>query len=393
MTTGSHPLLRVQRGDGAVSSVELFFDLVYVFAVTQISHYLVDNLTVLGAVQTATLWFAVWLGWQYTAWVTNWFNPAHMAIRLMLLAVMGLALLMAAAIPGAFDSLGLAFAGLYVTIQVGRTLFVLCSLGRDHVLTPNFQRMLFWLVVSGALWIAGGMLGGMARLGLWIGAVACEYISPMAGFWTPGLGRSRTSDWTIHGGHLAERCQLFVIIALGESVLAIGATFARTPNPGLEVWLAFVVCFSGCLAMWWLYFDTSSRDATHVIERADDPGRMGANFHYVHVLLIAGVIVSAVAHDLVVGHAHEAAQVKYALVLTGGPLLYLLGNGAFKRCVYGRFPISHGIGVAALLLLLPLMPAMRILHAGALTTIVLILVTLAKSPSRGSSSPATVRVG
>lgn len=389
MNTRAAPLLRPRGRVAAVASVELFFDLVYVFAVTQISHYLLEHLSLVGALQTATLWFAVWLGWQYTAWVTNWFNPEHLVIRLMLMTLMGLALLMSAAIPGAFGPLGLAFAGCYVAIQVGRTLFVLSSLGRGHVLTPNFLRMLFWLVVSGTLWIAGGILDGQTRIALWLAAVACEYFSPMAGFPTPGLGRSRTADWTIDGGHLAERCQLFVIIALGESVLAIGASFAHAAHPGAAVWLAFAVSFVGCLAMWWMYFDTSSADATHVIEHADDPGRLGASFHYVHVLLVAGVIVSAVADELVVAHPHDAIPLKYALVLSGGPFLYLLGNALFKRIVYGRFPLSHGIGMAVLLLLLPLMPRLQLLHAGALTTAVMVLVTLwAAWVRRQSPGPA-----
>lgn len=392
LTTTANHLLRPREGIAAVSSLELFFDLVYVFAVTQISHYLLEHLTWMGVLQTATLWFAVWLGWQYTAWVTNWFNPNHVVIRLMLMAVMGVALLMSAAIPGAFGQLGLAFAICYVAIQVGRTLFVLYSLGRHHALTPNFMRMLFWLLVSGTLWISGGLLEGGPRLGLWLAAVACEYFSPMAGFPTPWLGRSRTTDWTIDGGHLAERCQLFVIIALGESVLATGASFAHAAHPGPGVWWAFIVSFIGCLAMWWMYFDTSSGDATHAIEHADDPGRMGAYFHYVHVLLIAGVIASAVADDLVVAHPHDTVKMNYALALVGGPFLYLLGHALFKRIVYGRFPLSHWIGMGTLVLLLPFMPKMQLLLAGILTTSVMIVVTFWSAWYRRRSPPTANQV-
>lgn len=368
-------LLRRRDEAAKVLSLELFFDLVYVFAITQLSHYLLHHLTLLGALQTAILWFAVWLGWQYTAWVTNWFNPDHGGMRLMLMAVMGVALLVSASIPDAFGAQGLLFACSYAAIQVGRTLFVLWSLGRGHVLRPNFLRMLCWLLLSATLWIAGGLQEGGWRLGLWIAAVACEYFSPMAGFPVPGLGRSRTSDWTIDGGHLAERCQLFVIIALGESVLATGASFANAAHPGPAVWLAMVVSFIGCVAMWWMYFDTSSGDAAHVIEHADDPGRVGSHFHYLHVLLIAGVIACAVADDLVVAHPLDAVKLPYAVVLAGGPLLYLWGNALFKRVVYGRFPRSHAVGMLGLLLLLPLMPAVNLLVAGTLTTTVVVLVT------------------
>jgi low temperature requirement protein LtrA len=126
-------------------------------------------------------------------------------MRFMLFAVMLLGLIMSAAIPEAYAEHGLVLAICYVVIQVGRTLFVLIHLGRAHVLTPNFRRILGWLCISGALWIAGGISHGHYRLGLWAAAVACEYISPMMGFWLPGLGRSRSTDWTIDGAHLAER--------------------------------------------------------------------------------------------------------------------------------------------------------------------------------------------
>lgn len=247
MTARIHPLLRTPGQPAKVASVELFFDLVYVFAVTQLSHHLLEHLTPLGVLQTAILWFAVWLGWQYTAWVSNWFNPEHLVIRTMLMVLMGLALLVSAAIPEAFGERGLLFALSFVAIQVGRTLFVLASLGRGHALTPNFLRILCWLLVSSAFWIAGGLNEGAPRLALWLLAVACEYASPMAGFPVPGLGRSTTSDWTIDGGHLAERCQLFVIIALANPCLppALRSRMriipgspcgARSPSPSSAAW-------------------------------------------------------------------------------------------------------------------------------------------------------------
>lgn len=371
----SAPLLRGRQGAAKVVSLELFFDLVYVFAVTQLSHLLVANLSPLGALQTAILWGAVWLGWQYTAWVTNWFDPDHPAMRLLLVALMGVALLVSAAIPEAFGAQGLLFAASYAAIQVGRTVFVLASLPRGHALVPNFRRMLCWLGLSALLWLAGGLGTADQRLAFWLAAVACEYVAPMVGFPVPGAGRSRTADWTIDGGHLAERCQLFVIIALGESVLATGASFARAAHPGPMLWLALAVSFAGCVAMWWMYFDTSSSDAARVIEHSDDPGRLGARFHYLHVVLIAGVIVSAVADDLVVGHPADPVKPGYALVLAGGPALYLLGNAWFKRVVYGRFPLSHGLGVLALALCVPAAPALSLLAAGCLTTAVLVAVT------------------
>src|ERR687884_119196 len=223
-------LLRTRDGgEQRATPLELFFDLVYVFAITQLSHLLLDHLTVGGALETLFLLLAVWWAWVYTTWVANWFDPDRLPVRLMLVAVMLASLVMSVAIPDAFGERGLMFALAYVTIQVGRTVFVVIalnkSLGRSAPLSRNFQRILFWLLASGVFWIIGGLLEGEARYVLWVLALAVEYAGPVFGFYTPGLGRSTTEVWTVEGGHAAERCQLFVIIALGESILVTGTTF------------------------------------------------------------------------------------------------------------------------------------------------------------------------
>jgi len=344
-----HTLLRPRTGHEAkVSFAELFFDLVYVFAVTQLSHHLLGELNLLGALQTLLLWFAVWLGWQYTCWVTNWFDPERLPVRTLLFALMLLALPMAAAIPGAFGERGLLFAALFAAIQVGRSAYVLIWLGSRHALTPNFRRILGWNLIAAVFWIAGAFVHAEQRLACWALAVACEYFAPMFGFPLPGLGRSRSSDWTIEGGHLAERCQLFMIVALGESILVTGATLAHAHDWALDTTLAFGLAFVISLTLWWIYFDTSSRDASHRIAHAADPGAMGAKFHYLHVIIVAGVIVVAVGSELLIDHPHETAAAKHLATLLGGPALYLLGNALFRQVVYGRLPASHLAGLVGL---------------------------------------------
>jgi len=374
--TTHHPLLRRRDGHHArVSFAELFFDLVYVFAVTQLSHELLTNLTLTGVVQTLVLWFAVWLGWQYTCWVTNWFDPDTPHIRSLLFAVMLAGLIMAAAIPGAFGERGLVFALAYVAIQVGRTAYIVFELGNDHPLAANYRRMLGWVTIAAVFWITGAFVEGWFRAALWAIAVLCEYVSPMFGFALPGLGRSRTSDWTIEGGHLAERCQLFVIVALGETVLVTGATLARTNNWDAAILSATLATFLGTLAMWWLYFGTSSEDATRTITRSADPGRIGAYFHYLHAILVAGIIATAVGNDLVLAHPHDAVKTSYALVLSAGPAIYLLGSAIYKKVVYGVVPASHIAGVAVLAALVPLAFQVDLLTIGWSTTIVMLAVS------------------
>jgi low temperature requirement protein LtrA len=369
------PFLRRRDGHHArVTYEELLFDLVYVFAVTQVSHELLEHLSLVGLIETIILWFAVWLGWQYTCWFTNWFDPETPAIRTVLFASMLLALIIASALPDAFGDRGLIFALAYAGLQAGRTTFVVFLVGRGHALYPNYRRMAGWLSISAVFWIAGALVGHEWRMALWAVAVLCEYASPMFGFALPGLGRSETSEWTIEGAHLAERCQLFVIVALGETLLATGATMANAAAWNAPILLALLAAFVGTLAMWWLYFGTASRDAIATITHSGDPGRIGAYFHYAHAILVAGIVAAAVGNDLVLARPHDAPSVAFILVLFGGPAIYLLGSAIYKKIVYDTVPISHMAGVLALAALAPLSPKTSLLVAGWVTTAVMLVV-------------------
>ncbi len=154
-------ILRRHSDDGQrVTQMELFFDLVYVFAVTQLLHLLLENLNVTGALHTLLLLLAVWWAWVYTAWITNGFDPDHTGIRAMLVGIMLTSLIMAAALPKAFGSRGLVFAAAYALMQIGRSLFVVISLHHDARLRRNFERILAWSSVAALLRIAGGSAGG-----------------------------------------------------------------------------------------------------------------------------------------------------------------------------------------------------------------------------------------
>ncbi|MHA3021637.1 low temperature requirement protein A [Mycobacterium sp. BMJ-28] len=376
--------LRDRSDRAEVTTVELFFDLVYVFAVTQLSHTLLHDLTALNAVHTLVLWFAVWLGWQYTCWVTNWFDPDTPAIRSMLFCLMAVALVMAAAIPHAFDKHALVFAAAYVALQVGRTVFVLLRVGRHHQLTPNFTRMLAWLLVSAGLWISGALTEDWVRLSLWVAAVLVEYLSPMIGFAFPVLGKSSTREWTIDGAHLAERCQLFVIVAFGETILTTGAQLSDQPQWSAPVLIAVAVNFLGVIAAWWIYFGTSSADGSAVISQADDPGRIGAKFHYVHVILIGGIIVSAVANDLVLAEPAADMTPPVIGVVVGGPAIYLLGSLIYKHVVYQKIAYTHLGGLLTLAVLAGVAPLTDRLMVGGLALAILIAVAAADTMIRRS---------
>jgi low temperature requirement protein LtrA len=372
------PLRARDGGEQPVTPLELFFDLVYVFAVTQLSHRLLEHLSVRGALETLMLLLVVWGVWVYTAWFTNWFDPDSLAVRLVLVAVMLASLVMSVAIPEAFGKRGLMFALAYVAIQVGRTAFTFIalrkSLGGSHPLSRTFQRILTWFVGAGVLWIIGGLLGGEARYAVWLLALAVDYSGPVVGYYIPGLGRSRTQEWTIEGGHFAERCQLFVIIALGESILVTGTTFGQIEASTATV-SAFVVAFLGSVALWWIYFARSAEAAREVISSSEDPGRLGRSaYTYFHLPMIAGIIAVAAADELTVAHPGDRGTASSVALTLGGTALFLVGHAFFKWAVFGMLPWSHVVAIAALAALIPVgfaIPTLVLSGAAGLIVVVL----------------------
>src|SRR6201987_5687938 len=174
-----------------VTNAELFFDLVFVYAVTQLSHMLLGRFNALGAVEVTLLFLAVWWVWVYTTWVTNWLDPEETPVRRLLFLLMLGGLVLSTSLPTAFEGRGLWFAGAYAAMQVGRTLFWLLATPPHRVLVRhNAIRILAWLSVSAVLWILGGLAEGQVRLWLWIAALAIEYVAPAVRFWIPVLGFS-----------------------------------------------------------------------------------------------------------------------------------------------------------------------------------------------------------
>jgi low temperature requirement protein LtrA len=373
-------LLRSRAGHehARVTFVELFFDLVFVFAVTQLSHALLAHFSVLGAIETLLLMMAVWWVWIYTSWVTNWLDPERAPVRLALFAIMAVGLILSASIPSAFAELGLVFALAHVSIQVGRTLFTLWAV-RDHAsLALNFRRILVWLCVSGVFWILGGFMEGEARLALWALALVIEYLGPSQGFWTPGLGRSTTADWDVEGGHLAERCGLFVIIALGESILVTGATFSNL-DWSLSVTLAFLSAFLSSVAMWWIYFNAGAERGTLTITSSGDPGRLARlAYTYIHLFIVAGIIVSAVGDEFTLAHPDGHGDLKTASAIVGGPALYLIGTLLFRRAITGHLPKFQLLALIAMVLIFMSAGLVSPLVLSLATTVVLVIVALAE---------------
>src|ERR671910_559061 len=370
------PLRTRASGEQRVTPLELFFDLVYVFAVTQLSHLLLDHLSVRGVLETLFLLLAVWWAWVYTAWFTNWFDPDRLPVRLVLVAVMLASLLMSVAIPEAFGERGVMFSLAYVAIQVGRTAFAVLALySASHPLSGTFWRILAWIVAAGVLWVAGGLVEGGARYVLWLLAVAVDYAGPVMRYRTPGLGSSRTEEWTIEGTHFAERCPLFIIIALGESILVTGTTFGEIEASAVTV-CAFVVAFLGSVALWWIYFARSAEAAREVFISSEDPGRLGRSaYTYFHLPMVAGIIAVAAADELTVAHPGEPGMPASVALILGGTALFLAGHALFTWAIFGVLSWPRVVAIAALIALVPVGFVVPALALG--VAVVLIVAALA----------------
>jgi low temperature requirement protein LtrA len=332
-----------------VTYAELFFDLVFVYAVTQISHLLLDRFTPLGAVQVTLLFLAVWWVWVYTTWVTNWLNPELTPVRILLFLLMLGGLVLSTSIPTAFEGRGLWFAIAYAAMQVGRTVFWLVSTPPERTLVRhNAIRILAWLSASAIFWVLGGFAEGQSRLWLWGVALTIEYIAPAALFWIPKLGPSSVEGWAVEGGHMAERCAGFIIIALGEAIVVNGATFAELTWTA-DIVGAFLSAFVGSIAMWWIYFHKGAEAGSELISKSAESGRVARlAYTYLHMPIVGGIILSAVADELVLKHPNGHSDIRTILSATGGPLLFLVGTILFKHSIRGFLQLSHGAGIIAL---------------------------------------------
>ncbi|MEU7611495.1 low temperature requirement protein A [Micromonospora sp. NPDC049204] len=385
-------LLRPRTGVQPTTSTELFFDLVFIFTITQLSHYLIAHPDWRGAARTALLLALVWFVWVYTTWLTNWLQPDQGPVRTVLIGVALGSLSLSAAIPEAFAGTGLLFAVVYVAVQVGRTLFALWAVQGSPWLVAGFQQVLPWITGTSVLVVLGGLASGVAREALWAAVIVLEVVGLLIGYPLPGRGRSRPERWMVEGGHLAERCAAFVLIALGESILVTGSTL--TSHVDLVTSGAFLLAFAGSVALWWVYFARSAPAATEVIAGAGE--RTGAlsrvAFNYLHPVIVAGVIVASAGDELLLREPGAPATTVAALFTLGGPALFLAGHGAYKALLWRRPPTSRITAVLVLLALVPICVRLglpvAVCAALALAVTVAVIVTdrsRARSAARGPS--------
>jgi low temperature requirement protein LtrA len=319
-----------------------------VFAVTQVSHLLLDDLSWKGAGESALVLLVAWWAWNYTTWVTNELDPDSPFVRLLLIGIMLATLLMAVAIPDAFGSKGLLFAGSYVAIQVGRHLFLTFASARARTIErERAAHILIWFFAAGTFWIGGALAEDEARAALWLIALAIDYLGPVVLYRVPGRRRLDPETWNVETSHFAERFQLFVIIALGESIVLIGATTAELDIDAARL-AALGLAFAGTAALWWLYFDYVAPIAQRRLELAANRTVLARDgYTYLHVVMIAGVIGWAVGDELVIAHPTDELPTPEVVVLVAGPAIYLLGHVLFRLRMAGTLSWKRLTGALA----------------------------------------------
>ena len=376
--------IAVSRAPGArrvVTPLELFFDLVYVFAIGQLSHHLLEHVDLRTGAETLIMALAVVYAWYMVAWAANWLDPDRLPVRLYLVGLMFASLLMSAGIADAFDGRAWLFVTGYLLLQVGRSTFLIVAL-RGRALGEHFVNDLIWELLIGVLWVAGAVADGDARLVLWGLAVVATHGGVSALHWLPGRGRAIDLGHTeIEGGHLIERFRLFFIIALGETVLLMGDAFTNEPFE-LERLLALTIGFTGTVALWWCYFQRAEPIGVELAEAADDAGAVGWWGSVALTLIVLALIGIAVGDELAIAHPGDDTTLGFSLLTFGGPALFLLAQVIFLREAVGHVPRSRPLALAALAILAVATAPLTLIVGIAASTTVLVAVAIADTVGR-----------
>lgn len=342
MTTPSNHYIQEQNYE--VTPLELFFDLVFVFAVSQLSHHLLAHLSWRGAAETLVMLLAVFAVWMSTSWSATMIRADQSRTRWLILTVMLLGLFMNASVTRAFIISGWAFIIPFLLIQLGRAVWMIVN-STGPVFRDHYVRMLLWLIATAPLWIVGAAVGPEARLLWWALAAGLDTIGRWLAHPIPGR-RLQSENIPFDAGHMLERCRLFLLIALGETVFTTGAAIAVAPMT-LMTLVTGTLALAGTVALWALAFGRAGHLTLQYAEETRDP--VLASRHAVNVLMpmVAGLIAIAVANEIVISHPYEHTS---SLLLAGGPILFLAAQNWYLLAVLHIRSNIHLIGGGVLLL-------------------------------------------
>ncbi len=351
-----------------VTPLELFFDLVFVFAITQVTSLLAADPTWHGLVRGLLVLGALWWAWAAYAWLTNTLNPEEGAVRIAMFAVTGAMLIVALAVPEAFDEHGVIFGVAYLFVRIMHLVLYALAARGDHDLLGAVLRMTPSSTISGVLILIAGFLEDDQRVALWIIALAIDYLGVLVG---------RGQGWRLSPGHFVERHGLVVIIAIGESIVALGVSASGTPLTAGVITTA-LVGMTIATALWWTYFDWVAIVIEHRLRQATGTAQTTLArdaFSYLHFVMVAGIVLFAMSLKKALAHydAHLAAVP--ATALCAGLGAYLLAHVLLRYRISRT--IGHGRPVAfvGLMVLWPFaddMPALAALSIAATIFVALI---------------------
>lgn len=333
--------IRVDRSQGA-TFVELFFDLVFVYAVTQLTSFVLHDLTWSGVFHAGLIFWLVWWAWTQFTWTLNLADTEHVLVRLPTLVATAIAFFLAQSIPDAFGSSGLWFATTYVLLRVIGLAVQAWVLAGDAEQTGSQATFAVASAMGMALVLIGGFVEPELRAWLWLGAIVADLVT---------VAIAGRGTWVLEPGHFAERHGLIVIIALGESLIAAGVATAD-----LERDVMFAITTAGAVvatcALWWAYFGSlhGRLEARMETQGGFELGRFARDvFSLWHAAVVAGVIGVAVAFEEAVAHPEDALSLEASLALTVGVALFVGGMGAAAARAGARgafFPRFVVAGVA-----------------------------------------------
>jgi low temperature requirement protein LtrA len=312
-----------ESGEQRVTPLELFFDLVFVFAITRVTSLMAHDLSWVTIGQGLLVLAALWWGWAAYAWLTNHVAGDEGRARLVVFLAMGAMVLVALAVPDAFGDHALLFALAYMVMRLAHLGLFWVASSEEPEVHIAVAKLLPAGIGGPLLLVLAAFADGTLQTALWVLALAIDYGGPLV---------RGVAGYRVHPAHFAERFSLIVIIALGESIVAIGVG-AGDEELGTRVGLAAVLALAASAALWWAYFDVVAPVAHRRLGQLSGVARNTLardSFAYLHLPLIAGIELFALGVEQVVGHVEEPLSTEAATALFGGVALYLLAHVAFR---------------------------------------------------------------
>ncbi|CCH19935.1 low temperature requirement protein A [Micromonospora lupini] len=375
------PLVRGEASLQRATFLELFLDLVFVFALTRISARVIADFTdgqrgvLAGLGQALLLFLALWAVWSLTVWSTSWLDPEAPIVQTVIVLTMIGAMTMAVAVPDAFGARAALFAITYVSLQIGRVVYFHVA-GHGRPDPRQTLRVLLWFGVSAPLWIIGGLVDdGTVRGPLWTVAVLVDYVGLYLGWPTPRIGAQRIGGRMIAAEHLAERYQQFLLIAIGEAIFVLGLAFSGSGFHADQTG-GYVLALATTVLLWRIYFHVAGRVQDAAVNHSRNAPRLATEMAFAHLIMIAGIVLTGVGFELFITEPRGHLPAAWLIAILGGPVLFLAGRSALEYQVFARVSRSRLAGLLALGLLVPVTIRLEPLTAGAAAAVVLAAVAV-----------------